>query len=235
MPVFLSINQNQSVMKKVLTVLLVICAIFSFAQQKTDGGGDSRSLSGSSVVFDPGAGGASCFYPNETQDFVFRVESFTTDWEWVQELWLSFPYNWVVNSVSIEGTPTCINGGTFGPFNFFIQDPPNTVFIQHVRYQSPNDMCSAYYKVNVTTGPTMSDAFISWYFKGDPWGNAPHYPCSDDGYTPPGRPPCDESLNPAVIVEVCSTVAEVPINNRALYLGILLIIIIAVIRFKKII
>jgi hypothetical protein len=197
-------------MKKLFTLLIVAIATISFAQQtgialtgaNTEGTGGSRSLSGSFVVFDPGQGGEKSYTPGSTQDFVFRTESYTNDFEWVYELWLQFPSDWVVNNVTLIGTPVCTSGATWNAFSF---TTPNsyTADISHPRYQAPVDHCVAYYMVNVTVPVTATGIVdVSWYWDGDGWGNPPHHPCSSDQYTPDemSGEPCDEWVNqPAMI------------------------------------
>jgi hypothetical protein len=203
------INQNLFFMKKLLSLLFVIVTISVSAQgiavtgANTDGTNSARSLSGSYVVFDPGVGGDACFITGTNQNFIFRAESFTNDFEYAYTFWLKFPSGWVVNSVSIFGTPQC-DVGSWGSLNATVLDPPNTVQINHPRYQSTNDHCSAYYMVNVTPGPSIGDASVSWYWDGDGYGNAPHHPCSNDGYAPSGQEACDEQVNPPAVVPACS-------------------------------
>jgi hypothetical protein len=192
-------------MKKLFTLLLVIIAVAGFGQGVTktsvnpDGETGSRSLTGSYVAFDPSVGGSSSFTPGVAQDFVFRAESYSSDWEYVYYIWLQFPSGWVVNNVSVFGTPDCDNG-SWGSLNFSV-NPLNAVEIYHPRYQSSSgDHCTAYYMVNVIPGATTGAAEVSWYWSGDRYGGAPHNPCSDDGYYPPGWTPCDEMINPPALI-----------------------------------
>jgi hypothetical protein len=193
-------------MKKLLTLLLVIISIAAFAQGNKvtsvnpGATAGSRSLTGSYVAFDPSVGGELGYIAGGTQDLVFRTESYTPDWEYVYNLWLEFPDGWVVNSVSIFGTPTCTGGGSLGSFSFTLLDPPNAVNIYHPRYQAYTDHCTVYYMVNVTAGSSAGTAEVSWYWDGDGYNYTPHNPCSTDGYTPAGQNPCDEMINPQAMV-----------------------------------
>jgi hypothetical protein len=54
----------------------------------------------------------------------------------------------------------------------------------------------------VTSGSSPEDALVSWFWDGDGYGNPPHDPCSDDGYTPNGQPQCDEAINPQAVVPI---------------------------------
>lgn len=206
-------------MKKLLTLWLVIISITAFAQgtkvfSVNPGGIDgSRSLSGSYVAFDPGMGGQLGYISGGTQDLIFRTESYTNDWEYVYHLWLKFPTGWVVNSVSVYGATVCTGSGTLGSFAFTVMDPPNTVDINHNRYQSSTDHCTVYYLVNVTAPVSDGNAEVSWYYSGDRYGYAPHNPCSDDGYTPEGvENPCDEMVNPPALVPEYDPILDCPQN-----------------------
>lgn len=200
-------------MKKLFTLLLVIIAIAGFAQQTgtavtgvDDGMGGTRSLSGSYVAFDPSAGGELCYTPGVAQDFVFKAESFSPDWEYVYEIWLQFPSGWVVNNVSVVGTPVC-NNGSWGTLSWSGVGT-NTADIYHPRYQGNNGAnCAANYMVNVTSpGAATGNAYVSWYWDGDAYGSIPHHPCSSDQYTPDDMSgePCDEWVNPRAVIPICS-------------------------------
>ncbi len=198
-------------MKRIVSILFAVCmlltltfsAMISEAGEVTTGlcdFGEPKGLSGSFVVFDPSAGGETGYTAGVANDLVFRAETFTADWEYVYDLWLQFPADWVVNSVSVVGTPICDSGAGWGTLTYTVQTPANTVDILHARYQSGTDHCTAYYMVNVTPGSNIGDAYVSWYYDGDGYGGTPHWPCSDDGYTPPGLLPCDEMVNPQAVV-----------------------------------
>lgn len=163
----------------------------------------SRSIAGSYVVFEAGVTGDQCFIPGQAQQFLFHTETFTSDNEYVYELWLEFPDGWAVDSVSVYRSPFCDNG-SFCCMAFEVQDPPNTVKIYHPRFQALNDHCTASYLVRVTPDYYPGDAPVSWYWNGDGYGNQPHHPCSNDGYTPAGQIPCDEMVSPPALIPFCS-------------------------------
>ena len=163
-----------------------------------------QSLSGSFVVFDPSMGGDTGFIPGVAGNFCFRAESYTNDWEYVYDVWLKFPTGWVVNSVSVVGTPTC-DSGSWGTMSWYYETAGvyNEIDIYHSRYQASTDHCVAYYMVNAT--PTAGgNAQVSWYWDGDDYGSGPHAPCSSDGYTPPSMSsePCDQMVNPPAVIPV---------------------------------
>jgi hypothetical protein len=166
--------------------------------------GGIESLSGSFVVFDPSAGGDTCFTPGQTQTFCFRAESFTTDYEYILNLWERFPPDWTVSDVYVQGTPSCDSGvGYFGTFGWSFQTPSYEVNISHPRYQQSTDHCTAYYCFEVVSGTGTPDALESWYWVGDGWGGTPHWPCSSDNYTPVGQMPCDEAVQPQATIPPC--------------------------------
>lgn len=190
-----------------LLVCLVAFSTTDHAAAKPETGIDmglneTDSLSGSYVAFDPAVAGESCFTQGVAQDFCFRAESFTNDWEYVYYIWLQFPEGWVVNNVTIFGTPACDSGGSFGELTFAVS-PQNVVQINHSRYMASSDHCTVYYLVNVTPGATPIDAPVSWYWDGDGYASAPHHPCSNDGYTPAGQEACDEMINPPAMIPPC--------------------------------
>ena len=171
--------------------------------------GNPKSLSGTYVTFDPSVGGDTCFMPSTLGTFCFRAESFTNDYEYVYNVWQRFPADWTVTNVSVQGTPTCTGGGTWGTFGWSFQTAPFEVNIAHSRYQLTTDHCTAYYCFDVTAGAGPADAGVSWYWDGDGYANPPHNPCSSDGYTPAGQNACDEIINPAAMVPSCG-VTDVP-------------------------
>lgn len=209
-------------MKKTFTPLLVLAAILSVAQTNTSTSPEkpltfkgcavgipdpTRSLTGSYVSFDPSMGGNSCFSPGQTVNLVFKAESYSPDWEYVYTLWLDFPSDWVVNSASLVGTPACDNG-SWGTFSFTIS-PAHTVRIDHARYHgNGGSTCTAYYMVNVTAGANANIALVSWYWDGDGYGGTPHWPCSNNGYTPSGQSACDEMIYPPAYVPCCTGIWE---------------------------
>lgn len=193
-------------MKKLITMLLTFAALVCFSQGKNamsvnPDGASSRSLTGSYVAFDPTAGGDLYYQTGGgTYNFAFLAYSYSPDWEYVYELWLQFPSGWVVNNVTVNGTPNC-SSGTWGPFSWSGAGT-NTADIYHPRYHdSGGSTCTAHYMVNVTIpGSSTGDADISWYWDGDGFASTPHNPCSSDQYTPPGTSPCDEWINPPAMV-----------------------------------
>jgi hypothetical protein len=165
-------------------------------------GSGIESLSGSFVAFDPSVGGAPCFITGATQTFCFEAHSFTNDWEYVYDLWTLFPADWTVLDVYVEGTPVC-SSGTWGSFSWAYGSGAYEVDIYHPRYQATTDDCVAYYCFEVDSGTGSPDALESWYWDGDGYGGTPHWPCSDDQYTPSGWPTCDEWVNPQAAIPEC--------------------------------
>jgi len=192
-------------MKKSLSVLvtLIVMSLVTLGQMaiSTNPGG-SRSLTGTYVEFYPAAGGVENYSPGSTQNLAFKAYSYSPDWEYVYNLWLQFPAGWVVNSVTVTGTPTC-NIGSWGNFSFLLETP-NLVNISHPRYMaSGGDFCEAYYLVNATIPSSATgNAYVSWYWDGDGYGGAPHNPCSNDQFTPPSMAaqPCDEFVNARAVI-----------------------------------
>lgn len=119
---------------------------------------------------------------------------------------MRFPDDWTVHDVYVQGTPSCQNGGTFDAFSWSTVGL-NEVRIEHTRrHANPGDRCEAIYCFDVTSGsetPGRPYALISWYWTGDGTGDPPHYPCSNDGYTPPGQPACDETFWPPALIDPC--------------------------------
>jgi hypothetical protein len=157
---------------------------------------DDKSLSGSYVVFDSSAGGVGNYTPDQSDTFCFRAETFTADWEYVYNLWLLFPSDWVVTDVVLDDTPAAAcDNGSWGTFSWAFETSPYEVNITHTRNQATTDHCIAYYCVTATPPVGASGpASISWYYDGDGYGATPHWPCSNDGYTPPGQTTCDEAI-----------------------------------------
>ena len=173
-----------------------------------------QSLSGSFVTLDPSAGGSSCYVPGAAQTFCFRAESFTTDYEYVYNLWQKFPTDWTVTNVYVQGTPTC-DAGSWGTFGWAFQTASYEVNISHPRYQQTIDHCTAYYCFEVTSGTGAPDALESWYWDGDGYGGTPHNPCSYDGYTPAGQNACDEAFNPPATIPPCALYLDPPTQNAS--------------------
>jgi PKD repeat protein len=169
-----------------------------------DEGASIASLSGSFVVFDP-SGGDPFYIPGASQTFCLRVESYTDDWEWVENVYERFPGDWTVSDVYLQGTPTCDNGGIFEDLIFSWEHHlghPNEINISHLRIQNPIDHCVATYCFEVTSGAGPGNALVSWYWKGDTYESTPHYICSDDGYTPEEAIACEEALQPQAVVPI---------------------------------
>jgi len=156
-----------------------------------------ESLTGSRVYFDPTAGGDTSFIPGVPGTFCFGAYSSTQDWEYVNNVWVKFPSNWVISNVTLNGTPLC-DIGYFGGFSWSWETEPYEINIHHQRNQASSDECEAIYCFTATPGVGPSKAFVSWYWDGDNYGSPPHHPCSNDVYTPASMSdqPCDESVNP---------------------------------------
>jgi hypothetical protein len=155
-----------------------------------------KSLTNSTVILSASSPDA-CWTPGTSQTFCFQTDTFTPDWEYVYYLWLRFPADWTVTNVTVDGTPSCTGGGTWGTFSWGSYISPYEVRIAHSRYQAYSDHCTATYCVTVTTGAGSGDAPVSWYWDGDGYGGAPHHPCSSDVYTPSmATEPCDQAVNP---------------------------------------
>lgn len=169
---------------------------------------DITSLSGSNVIFYPAAGGDTCYSPGTPQTFCFQSETFTSDYEYVYNNWFRFPSNWVVSNVYVQGTPVC-DSGTWGTFGWSFHTPSYEVNINHGRYQDTVDHCLATYCVNLTPAGTADPAQMSWYFSGDGYANAPHNPCSNNGYSPSGQNACDQAVAPLAAIPACAVTSEV--------------------------
>ena len=164
-----------------------------------------QSLSGSYVAFDSSVGGDTCFDAGESQTLCFRAESFSSDWEWVFNVWFKFPSDWTVTNAYVQGTPACSSGTSWGVFSWSFQTSPYEVNIAHSRYHATTDHCTAYYCFDVTPAAAGVSAPVSWYWDGDSFGATPHFPCSDDGYTPSGYSACDQAVQPQALVSNCSS------------------------------
>ena len=85
-----------------LLACLMPIAVIAAQPQGVDqqiGSTDLKSLSGSHVVFDSAGGGRPCWAPSNTQSFCFLAESFTADWEWVDNLWLLLPVDFTAKTI----------------------------------------------------------------------------------------------------------------------------------------
>ena len=164
-----------------------------------------ESLWGSIVVFDPSIGGDACYMPGLLGLFCFRTDTFTTDGEYVYELWERFPTDWAVTDV-VVGTPPdplCQFGGSWLPMAWSFQTPPHEPRIYQVRFQAEVDCCTAYYCVEAVAGIGTLDAPVSWYWDGFGSFYPPHHPCSNDGYTPAGQDACDQATQPLSSIPPC--------------------------------
>lgn len=199
-------SMRTSIIEIVFVIFLPVSASTLEPQVGTEPTGSSvvKSLGGSFVVFDSAAGGQPCWVPSTTQTFCFRADSFTDDWEWVENLWLLLPSDWSVVDVAVVGSPFCTNG-SWDPFSWTFHTPSHEVNIEHRRNMSGTDHCTAVYCANVMTGAGGNDAQVSWYWDGDDFGDPPHWPCSDDGYTPSGQSACDDSALPRAVIPDCSS------------------------------
>lgn len=163
------------------------------------------ALSGSLVAFDPTPAGEACYRPQDQQTFCFQADTFSEDDDWVtvHDLYLRFPADWHVEDVYVHGDPACTTGANWGGFSWSYQVSPYEVRLNHPRNMYPVDECTAYYCFDVWTGSADGAAVESWYWYSE-GGDAPHFPCSSDGYTPAGQPACDEALEPAAEIPACS-------------------------------
>lgn len=179
--------------------------------------GDPESISGSYVYFTGVISPDDCSIPGHSQAFCLQAISYTNDWDYVYYLWQRFPDDWTVQNVYVEGTPYCVNGGTFGPFSWSGAGTPE-VRIVHVRYHAnPSDTCSVYYCFEVTSGshsPGVPYAAVSWYWVSSMYGSPPYYPCSSDNYTPAGQATCDEASTPPAFIEQCTMHTYLPVVFR---------------------
>ena len=177
-----------------------------------------QSLSGSNVVFDPTAGGAAGFVPGVPTTLCFESNIYTDDFAWSYDTWLKFPSDWSIDSVALEGTPTCDSGSWSSTFQTYWETEPYEIDIYHSAYMDEVDHCVAQYCVDVIPGE--SAGLVSWYYDGDGYAFTPHNPCSSDVYTPASMSasPCDESVNPqASIPMVGSGEAHDFTAEKALY------------------
>jgi hypothetical protein len=63
--------------------------------------------------------------------------------------------------------------------------------------------------VDVVSGSGLLQAETSWFWDGDGYGSPPHWPCSDDQYTPAGQSACDQYVNPQAEIPACAIVPGV--------------------------
>jgi len=162
-----------------------------------------ESLAGSYVAFDA-VNGDACWMPGSTHNLAFTAQSYTNDWEYAYTIWLKFPSDWQVTNVQVIGTPSCTGGGSWGTLSWAYVTGNYEISINHSRYQAYTDACVATYLVTVVTGAAQPSAAVSWFWDGDGYGSAPHWPCSSDSYTPVGQGPCDQAVNPPASVPACA-------------------------------
>jgi len=177
--------------------------------------GEIQSLSGSQITFFPAGGGATGYVPGVPTTLYFKSDVYTTDFEWLYNTWLKFPTDWTITNITVTGTPTCTSPtGAWGNFELIWETQPHEAKIQHSAIMENSDHCVATYAIEVTPGASSSgDVLVSWYYEGDtgePPAATPHYPCSDDNYTPASQVtlglPCDEADKPqASIPQVVNT------------------------------
>ncbi len=172
-----------------------------------DAPGELKSLGGSFVVFDSNAGGSACWAQATAETLCFRSESFTDDFEWAENLWLRLPSDWTVTDVSVAGSPSC-DSGSVGSFSWSFHTASYEINLDQRRTMDPTDHCTVSYCVDVTTGAGGGDVLVSWYWDGDGYGDTPHWPCSDDNYTPSGEDACDESVLPQAVIPDCLTFGQ---------------------------
>jgi len=164
------------------------------------------NLSGSRVNFEPTAtGGEACFEPGKWgQALYFTVETYTTDGEDVEIVWMRFPSDWTVWNPTLVSS-SCDSGAFTGAVYWTLTS--NGYELSHQRLQSAPDHCTATYMLPVYAGETtITDATVSWsFYSPDTSTETPHRPCSSDGYY--GMVPgCDEIINPPAPVPVCEFV-----------------------------
>ncbi len=158
------------------------------------------SLSGSYVQHDCG----NSYIEGDTQTFCFDAHSFTDDGEVVQFLWLRFPDDWLIHDVWDNGPDECDEpSSTWGSFSWAYH-AGNTweVQITHQRNQGYLDHCWTSYCVTAESGFASGPANVSWYWAdASQQGNPPHYPGSNDSYTPAGWFAADEQALPTAQVD----------------------------------
>ncbi len=163
-------------------------------------------LGGSKVTFAPDQGYNTCYSPVEQfQTLCFKAESLTADGEDVSNLFLKFPSTWTVFPPTLVSAG-CTGGGTFGGLSWTGMGEGQYDLTQS-RFQEAPDDCSAYYCFEVNTGTTPTvDPSVSWvWYTSSETGEAPHRPCSSDGYSGPFGS-CDISTDPPAAVPVCEQV-----------------------------
>ena len=159
-------------------------------------------LSGSYVEYDCDT----CYVEWASQTVCFESHTYTTDGESVQFLWLQLPSDWAVTSVYDAGPTTCEDVyGNFGGFSWTYESGNDyEIRIAHQRTQYTIDHCWTTYCVTADAGAASGPVHVSWYYA-DPaeTGAAPHYPGSDDGYTPGALGPADATDHPPAQLPHC--------------------------------
>jgi hypothetical protein len=200
----------------ILTFIIIALTATAVSAPRGPEGNGIESIHDSYVYFNPLPAGDSCSVRGSLQNFCFQAISYTTDWDFVSNLYMRLPADWDVEGFYVQGTPTCINGGTFGPASLW-EAADNEVRINHVRYQAnPSDTCQATYCLEVTSGsntPGSIFAWASWYWVSSGYGSPPYHPCSSDGYTPTGQPACDEAIWSVAVIPSCPSI-YLPFVNR---------------------
>ncbi len=201
---------------KWLNIMVLAAMLLGMIPMTVSAAPENRGLmtiAGSNVTFDDGLRGYDeGFIPGDTHTFCFLAESYTTDWEWLNYMWLRFPSDWTVTGVWDDGPNTCASGGSFGAFswNSHAGNLYEVRISQTRRHTNPSDHCWTYYCVDVVAGATPLDADVSWFFRGDGWGATPHYVCSSDNYTPSGEPACQQAVDPPAVVPVMTDLVFTP-------------------------
>jgi len=67
----------------------------------------------------------------------------------------------------------------------------------------PSSDTAAYFGIEGTCTFNNPYPYVSWYWDGDNYGNPPHNPCSNDGYTPSGMSACDEANYSRAYIPYC--------------------------------
>ena len=93
-------STRNSIFKSICFSLLILTPLTVLATESTAIREDvTRSLSGSRVAFYPSVGGDEGFIYGNSQTFCFKADTYTSDWEWVNNLWMRFPTDWSVSGV----------------------------------------------------------------------------------------------------------------------------------------
>ena len=164
----------------------------------TSPGAGIQSLSGSYAGFENCVNnarqGASCYTAGTPGQYCFIAE-FAGD-EYATDVWLKFPSDWAVTSLSLWYSTGCQQTGE-GGYGYWA---PN------LRLYWPTAATGCTLWVCVTGTPptgTTSTQYVSWYLHGSGAGTT----CSDDNYTPPytGWPTCAEAVESQATVPACNS------------------------------